>query len=90
MKSKRARQADALGTWAKRIKAADLVEINTDELKAIAQYAQRREILERALTEAICTARRNGRSWTQIGMMLGVSKQAAQRKYAKFTGDVRN
>ena len=90
MKSKRARQADALGIWAKRVKATDLVEIDTDELKAIAQYAQRRDILERALTEAICTARRNGRSWTQIGTMLGVSKQAAQRKYAKFMGEAQN
>lgn len=90
MKSKRARQADALRIWAKRVKASDLVAINTDELKAIAQYAQRREILERALTEAVCAARVNGRSWTQIGAMLGVSKQAAQRKYAKFTGEIQN
>ena len=85
MNSKRARKAGALGIWAKRVEAADLVEINTDELKAIAQYAQRRDVLDRALAEAICIARRNGRSWTQIGTMLGVSKQAAQRKYAKFT-----
>lgn len=85
MNSKRARKAGALGIWAKRVEAADLVEINTDELKAIAQYAQRRDVLDRALAEAIYIARRNGRSWTQIGTMLGVSKQAAQRKYAKFT-----
>ena len=90
MKSKRAKQASALGNWAKRVRASDLVEIDTDELKAIAQYAQRRDFLDRALTEAICTARRNGRSWAQIGTMLGVSKQAAQRKYAKFTREVRN
>jgi hypothetical protein len=32
--------------------------------------------------DAISEARHAHRSWSEIGAMLGVSKQAAQRKYA--------
>jgi hypothetical protein len=34
------------------------------------------------LLGAIRDARKADRSWSEIGAMLGVSKQAAQRKYA--------
>jgi hypothetical protein len=40
--------------------------------------------LETALTDAVRAACRTGRSWSEIGTMLGVSKQAAQRKCAKL------
>jgi hypothetical protein len=50
---------------------------------------QRADALERwaddvdtALLDAICDARNADRSWSEIGAMLGVSKHAAQRKYA--------
>ena len=84
MSPTRAQRAAALEAWADDTDSADLVEIDTDELKAIAQYADRRDRLETALTDAVRAARRNGRTWSEIGTMLGVSKQAAQRKYAKL------
>jgi hypothetical protein len=84
MSRTRAERADALEAWADEVDEEDLVEVDTDALKAIAAYAARRERLDAALTDAIRAARRNGSSWTEIGMMLGVSKQAAQRKYAKL------
>lgn len=84
MSPTRAQRAAALEAWADDIGAVDLVEVDTDELKAIAQYAERRDRLETALTDAVRAARRSGRSWSEIGTMLGVSKQAAQRKYAKL------
>lgn len=37
--------------------------------------------VEAELTEAVRSARQAHRSWSEIGTMLGVSKQAAQRKY---------
>ncbi len=52
--------------------------------EAISEIADRRDRLDLALTEAIRSARRDGRSWSEIGAMLGVSKQAAQRKYAQL------
>jgi hypothetical protein len=45
--------------------------------------AERRERLDAEMIEAVQSARRADRSWSEIGAMLGVSKQAAQRKYAK-------
>ncbi len=84
MRPTRAQRAAALDARAADIDPVDLVEIDTDELKAIAQYAERRDRLETALTDAVRAARHNGRSWSEIGTMLGVSKQAAQRKYAKL------
>lgn len=79
----RAERAKALERWADDVDAADLVEIDADELRAIARCVARREQVERALDAAVAAARRNGRSWSEIGTMLGVSKQAAQRKYSR-------
>jgi hypothetical protein len=38
---------------------------------------------ERELAEAVDQARRNGRSWSMIAMALGVSKQAARKRYGE-------
>jgi hypothetical protein len=84
MNTTRAKRAVDLETWAENVEESDLVAVNTDELKAIAEFAVRRDRLEDALIEAVRTARHNGKSWSQIGAMLGVSKQAAQRKYARL------
>jgi hypothetical protein len=35
------------------------------------------------LDEAVREARRNGRSWAQIGMMLGISRQSARERYSQ-------
>ena len=80
----RAQRAAALETWAAEVQPDDLVIANTGALKAISDIADQRDRLESALTEAIRAARRDGRSWSEIGTMLGVSKQAVQRKYAQL------
>ena len=84
MSPTRAARAAALEAWADEVDYADLVQIDTDSLKAIAVYAERLDRLEAGLTDAVRQARRDGRSWSAIGTMLGVSKQAAQRKYSKL------
>ncbi len=38
---------------------------------------------ERELTEAVTDARAKGRSWGEIAMTLGVSKQAARERYGQ-------
>jgi hypothetical protein len=86
MSPTRAERVAALEAWADDIDDNELVEIDTDALKLIAQCADRRDRWDAELTEAVRSARRTGRSWSEIGTMLGVSKQAAQRKYAKFAG----
>jgi hypothetical protein len=56
---------------------------DTEILQVIAAFATERADLEREITAAIKEARQAQHSWSEIGAMLGVSKQAAQRKYAK-------
>lgn len=59
-----------------------LVKLDTTALKRVANLAAQRNVLESDLESAVADARRLNRSWAEIGTMLGVSKQAAQRKYA--------
>jgi hypothetical protein len=79
----RAQRTKALEAWADAVDTEDLVVADTEALRAIAEIAERREELDADLLEAVRSARRAHRSWTEIGAMLGVSKQAAQRKYSK-------
>lgn len=81
----RAERAAALESWAETVQADELVTADTDALKAIAELAERRDEVDAALLEAVRSARAAHRSWSEIGTMLGVSKQAAQRKYASHT-----
>ena len=83
MSTTRAARTKALEAWAGRVDAGDLVVADTESLRTIAELAERRGELDAALVEAIRSARRADRSWSEIGTMLGVSKQAAQKKYGK-------
>ena len=83
MSATRTARAKALEAWADTVEPGDLVVADTSSLRAIAELAERREQLDAEIVEAIQSARRADRSWSEIGAMLGVSKQAAQRKYAK-------
>ncbi len=83
MSTTRAARTKALEAWAHRVDAGDLVVADTESLRTIAELAERRGELDAALVEAIRSARRADRSWSEIGTMLGVSKQAAQKKYGK-------
>jgi predicted ATP-dependent protease len=81
MNKTRSERAAALETWAENVGSEDLVEVDTAALKAIAAYAEQSAQLDDSITQAVRDARRAGRSWSEIASMLGVSKQAAQRKY---------
>ena len=82
MTTTRAQRADALERWAEDVDADDLVEANTAALRTIAELVEQRDDVDTALLDAIRDARNADHSWSEIGAMLGVSKQAAQRKYA--------
>jgi hypothetical protein len=82
-KSSRAERAVALKRWADKVTAGELAAVDTSALRQLAQLAERREVLDGEVTEAVHAARRANRSWSEIGTMLGVSKQAAQRKYGR-------
>jgi hypothetical protein len=82
MTTTRAQRAAAIERWADNVGTDDLVEADTSALRVIAELIERRDEVDTALLDAIRMARRADRSWYEIGAMLGVSKQAAQRKYA--------
>ncbi len=79
----RAAKAARLERWAEEVSSEELVSVDTDVLRHLAQLADERTSLERELREAVIAARRSDRTWSEIGAMLGVSKQAAQRKYGR-------
>jgi hypothetical protein len=54
----------------------------TDDLRAIAAASSTLHDDEARLREAVEVARAHGRSWNQIAVALGVSRQAARQKYA--------
>jgi hypothetical protein len=82
MTTTRAQRAGALERWADDVDADDLVDAKTAALRTIAELIEQRDDIGKALLVAIGEARNADRSWSEIGAMLGVSKQAAQRKYA--------
>jgi hypothetical protein len=81
MSKSRAERAAELEAWADRVSVEDLRPADTAALRAIADLVERRNDVEDDLTAAVRAARQANRSWSEIGAMLGVSKQAAQRKY---------
>jgi hypothetical protein len=82
MTTTRAQRADALERWADDVDADDLVEAKTAALRIIAELAEQRDDIDAALLDATRDARSADRSWSEIGAVLGVSKQVARRKYA--------
>ncbi len=77
----RAERAAALEHWADTVNPEELTTADTESLRLIAELAERRDEIDDELLEAVRAARRSNRSWSEIGAMLGVTKQAAQRKY---------
>jgi len=82
-KSSRADKAAALERWADKVEPGGLVPVDTSALRQIAKLAEQREALDDEVTDPVHAARQANRSWSDIGKMLGVSKQAAQRKYGR-------
>ena len=82
MSKTRQERAEALEKWADTVDASELKTAETQALRTIAQLVDQRNDLDEQITEAVISARRSQRSWSEIGTMLGVSKQAAQRKYS--------
>jgi hypothetical protein len=85
MTKTRAERLAALEAWAESVDPTALRSADTDALRHIAELAQQRDDVDADLAKAVQAARAAHRSWSEIGAMLGVSKQAAQRKYGTKT-----
>lgn len=85
MSTSRLERAANLERWADQVDVNDLQAVDTDALRDIAELAEQRRTVEDELNAAVVAARQANRPWSEIGAMLGVSKQAAQRKYGNKT-----
>jgi len=81
----RAERAVNLERWADGVDSDDLQAVDTVALRSIVELVEQRQHVDEELDAAVQAARVARRSWSEIGAMLGVSKQAAQRKYSNRT-----
>lgn len=56
---------------------------DTSDLREIGLILGRQATLQKQLEDAVVAARHNGRSWSEIGLVLGISKQAARERYGQ-------
>jgi hypothetical protein len=70
---------ERLDAWADKLTADDFEA--TDDLVAVARAADAVEAAKAALEAAIANARARDRSWNQIALSLGVSRQAARQRF---------
>lgn len=56
---------------------------DTTDLRALAEADDSVRATEARLREMVARARANGRSWGEIGVALGVSRQAARERFAE-------
>jgi hypothetical protein len=57
----------------------------TDDLRQVAAISETLRAEEAQLRETVNIARAHGRSWNQIAVALGVSRQAARQRFADKT-----
>lgn len=69
--------------WLDQLDPADSTVENDDpaDLRTIAAALNVAAAVEQAVGAAVAAARQKGRSWNEIARILGVSRQAAQKRY---------
>ena len=72
----------AFEKWADEVDPADLKPAPLESLGVIAKWINQYEEINESLARAVADARSRGLSWSQIGEILGVSKQEARQKYS--------
>jgi hypothetical protein len=86
------KQEEAAARLADEIEALDPDELDWQDawpLRAIVQADAEVAKAKEHLVDAVATAHRLGLSWTAIGTVLGVSRQAARQRFgAKLPADV--
>lgn len=75
-------RAEAFAAWAQNVEPADLTPLDTRALQRLSKLADMREDVDEAIVEAVREARRQRSTWAEVGAMLGVTKQAAQQRFA--------
>lgn len=76
------RAADRFEELAERLEPETVEVERIDDLQAIARVADAVRVDEARLREVVQVARARGRSWNEIAVALGVSRQAARQRFA--------
>ena len=75
-------RAEAFAAWAEDLDPSDLRPHDTGALQQLSKLAGLRRDIDDAILAAVRVARRQCSTWSEIGAMLGVTKQAAQQRFA--------
>jgi len=79
--SREQREYDEFEEWVDALDPDTAVVDDPADLRAIADAADDLHTVQSRLRDAVDAARANGRTWTQIAVGLGVSRQAATKRY---------
>lgn len=71
--------------WLDTLDPAALASPDSDgeDLRAVGEALRAVAVSDLTLAEQVGTARANGRTWTQIAAVLGVTKQAARERFGE-------
>lgn len=75
-----AQQQQLAAELARRV-AAHLVGVDTDQVLGVLEQEQARDLPTELLGAYVAVARHRGAGWQEIGTRLGVTKQAAHRRF---------
>lgn len=75
------RAATEAEAWLDSLDPATTPAENPSDLRRIGLALRGLADEQREVDEAVAAARENGRSWGQIGLVLGISRQAARERY---------
>jgi hypothetical protein len=78
----------ALEEWADKVDPADLKWMDSTSLKTVGRLAHQRYEIEDELAQAVAAARGDGWSWAMVGLMLGVTRQAAHQRYGAHAAEL--
>ena len=78
----------AFEKWADEVDPADLKWLDSTSLKTVGRLAEQRDNLEAELAQGVAAARQDDWSWAMIGIMLGVTRQAAQQRYGAAAAEL--
>lgn len=79
-------EADEYGAFVRRVLRAYAARVADFDVEGLAGLAQLAQDVDAAVTLAVANLhQRGGYSWAELGRVLGISRQAAQQRYARRT-----
>ncbi|HZI96774.1 MAG TPA: hypothetical protein VFD41_04525 [Actinomycetales bacterium] len=75
--------ATAAEAWLDSLDPGTTPAENPSDLRRIGLALRALADEQREVDEAVAAARENGRSWGEIGLVLGISRQAARERYSQ-------